>query len=471
MFGTSKKEFWCCKVAFKRGKSLDDVFTVCEAAKVNAVDVIGAFAGILTESRFHLLIKDPASENYFEARDLAEEIAKEKKIKDFTFHETVLGSEKEMKKLETVGQTIFAYCPGLDAVLTLKVKRDTPDGEERRQDMFAVGDIITQKIHEGQQQQTNKIEKKVVEAATVIRDGVGKVLVTQSEVLVAEGRDNKNEIKETVNQRADQQMAFNAKMLEELEQARLDREEAKREMKRMNRLLAAGWLPELEAEHDSENESAPQSASEQLALEYKDRGAEPVLTSPHGPSYERLVEPPSAGSDTLGVTPRTESMDVRRALAPKFSLFGNEQPSPASPQEAAALSPVDAPPPADIASPALAPAAVDDLHVASPEGGVDTTAAFFTPVPSTQPASGSSDRMLEDVRDAETHQKLGDLKPQLASALKNRAKQCAEGTYISPKTLLDEGKLPGKLLGPDEPEPSKKSEKKKKKKNKFFPWA
>ena len=164
MFGTSKKEFWCCKVAFKRGKSLDDVFTVCEAAKVNAVDVIGAFAGVLTESRFQLLVKDPGSENYFEARDLAEEIAKEKKIKDYVFHETVLGSEKEMKKLETVGQTIFAYCPGLDAVLTLKVKRDTPDGEERRQDMFAVGDIITQKIHEGQQQQTNKIEKKVAEA-------------------------------------------------------------------------------------------------------------------------------------------------------------------------------------------------------------------------------------------------------------------------------------------------------------------
>ena len=266
MFGTSKKEFWCCKVAFKRGKSLDDVFTVCEAAKVNAVDVIGAFAGVLTESRFQLLVKDPGSENYFEARDLAEEIAKEKKIKDYVFHETVLGSEKEMKKLETVGQTIFAYCPGLDAVLTLKVKRDTPDGEERRQDMFAVGDIITQKINEGQQRQTNKIEKTVVEAATDIRDGVGKVLVAQSEVLVAEGRDNKKEIKETVNQRADQQMAFNAKMRQEMEQARLDREEAKRErleakrermaltlqMKRMNRLLvqhaADQPLPELESE-------------------------------------------------------------------------------------------------------------------------------------------------------------------------------------------------------------------------------
>ena len=151
-------------------------------------------------------------------------------------------------------------------MLNLEVKRDTPEGEQRRQDMFAVGDIITQKVREGQQQQTNKIEKKVVEAATDISKGVGKVLVAQSEVLVAEGRDNKNEIKETVNQRADQQMAFNAKMRQEMEQARLDREEAKRErleakrermaltlqMKRMNRLLvqhaADQPLPELESE-------------------------------------------------------------------------------------------------------------------------------------------------------------------------------------------------------------------------------
>ncbi|CAH0373068.1 unnamed protein product [Pelagomonas calceolata] len=375
MFGTSKKELWCCKATLAPGKSRDDVYTVCKAAKVDARDVIGAFAGLLTESRFQLLIKDPASENYFTARDLAEEIAKKKKIKDYEFHETVLGSKKDIEKgCAAAGQAIFAYCPGLDAVLTLVVKRDTPEGEQRRQDMFAVGDIITQKVREGQQQQTNKIEKTVVEAATDIRDGVGKVLVTQSKVLVAEGRDNKKEIKETVNQRADEQMAFNAKMLEELEQARLDREEAKREMKRMNRLLAGRQLPEIEA--------APQSASEQLALE-----------SPRGHSYERLVEPPSAGSDTLGVTPRTESMGVRRALAPKFSLLRDDRPSPASPEslqedveDVAAASDDDdaiveeAPPKEDVAADALddetveaaplqgavAAAALDDQTVAAP---------------------------------------------------------------------------------------------------------
>ena len=81
MFGTSKKEFWCCKVALKPGKSLDDVFTVCEAAKVDATYVIGAFVGVLTESRFQLLIKVPGSKNYFQARDGAEDIAKKKKIR------------------------------------------------------------------------------------------------------------------------------------------------------------------------------------------------------------------------------------------------------------------------------------------------------------------------------------------------------------------------------------------------------
>ena len=80
------------------------------------------------------------------------------------------------------------------------------------------------------------------------------------------GREGQQEeIKETVNQRADEQMAFNAKMRQEMEQARLDREEAKRnawrrrermaltlQMKRMNRLLvqhaADQPLPELESE-------------------------------------------------------------------------------------------------------------------------------------------------------------------------------------------------------------------------------
>ena len=188
-------------------------------------------------------------------------------------------------------------------------------------------------------------------------------------------------------------------------------------------------------------------------------------------------------------------MDVRRALAPKFSLFGNEQLSPASPespqeavaaaalddtivaeappQEATALSPVDAPPLADIASPVPAPAAEDDLHVASPQGGVDATAALFTPLPPAQPASGSSDLMLEDVRDAETWQKLGDMEPELASALKSRAKPREAATYISPaeQKKKNPNYTPGKLLkpSPDDPEPSKKSEKKKK--NKFFPWA
>ena len=102
------------------------------------------------------------------------------------------------------------------------------------------------------------------------------------------------------------------------------------------------------------------------------------------------------------------------------------------------------------------------MHVASPEG-IDATAAFFTPLPSAQPASGGSDRLREDERDAETFRKLGDMEPQLASALKKRAEQREAGTYISPtEAKKDPNYTPGKLLGPDDPEPSKKSTKKKK---------
>ena len=135
---------------------------------------------------------------------------------------------------------------------------------------------------------------------------------------------------------------------------------------------------------------------------------------------EHQVEPPSAGSDTLGVTPRTNSVEIRRALGREFSLLRGDRPSPESPeaydddddddaiveeaplqgavaaaaldhetvdeaplQEATALSPVDAPPPADIASPAPAPAAEDD------KGGVKALSTPARPTLERQIASVS----------------------------------------------------------------------------------
>ena len=400
MFGTSKKELWCCKATLAPGKSRDDVYTVCKAAKVDARDVIGAFAGLLTESRFQLLIKDPASENYFTARDLAEEIAKKKKIKDYTFQENVLGSKKDMEKgCAAAGQAIFAHCPGLDAVLTLEVKRDTPEGEQRRQDMFAVGDIITQKVHEGQQRQTKKIENKVAAATKEAKDHNEFVTVKQTEVLADEVKKNNEQnmahqdrktamVMEAVNE------AFinNNALVDENRALRLELQAAYEQNRALQQALPGSALPELE-----------QSESGQLALQ-----------------NEHQVEPPSAGSDTLGVTPRTNSVEIRRALGREFSLLRGDRPSPESPeaydddddddaiveeaplqgavaaaaldhetvdeaplQEATALSPVDAPPPADIASPAPAPAAEDD------KGGVKALSTPARPTLERQIASVS----------------------------------------------------------------------------------
>ena len=397
MFGRSNKDLWCCKVTLAPGKSLDDVFTVCEAVKVDARNVIGAFAGVLTESRFQLLIKDPGSENYFTARDVAEDIAKKKKIKGYTFQENVLGSKKDMEKgCAAAGQAIFAHCPGLDAVLTLEVKRDTPEGEQRRQDMFAVGDIITQKVREGQQQQTNKIEKKVAEATKEAKEYNAKLAAEQLMIQREEAklRDEKLMAHQDQNTAMIVDVVKNNNALAEENRAlRLELQEAHERERALQQALPGSSLPELE-----------QAESGQLALQ-----------------NEHQVEPPSAGSDTLGVTPRTNSVEIRRALGREFSLLRGDRPSPESPessqeadddddaiveaaplqgavaaaaldhetvdeaplQEAIALSPVDAPSPADIASPAPVPAAEDD------KGGVKALSTPARPTLERQIASVS----------------------------------------------------------------------------------
>ena len=315
MFGTSKKELWCCKATLAPGKSRDDVYTVCKAAKVDARDVIGAFAGLLTESRFQLLIKDPASENYFTARDLAEEIAKKKKIKDYTFQENVLGSKKDMEKgCAAAGQAIFAHCPGLDAVLTLEVKRDTPEGEQRRQDMFAVGDIITQKVREGQQQQTNKIEKKVAEATKEAKEYNAKLAAEQLMIQREE-----------------------AKLRDERLMAHQDQNTAMIVDVVKNNNALAEENRALRSENRALREQRAFEQSGQLALDDQAYG-ELVQAE--------LVEPSSGDGDTVGAlwTPRTNSAGVRvRARAPSL-LERHRSPespesseSPASQEEAEAV--------------------------------------------------------------------------------------------------------------------------------------
>ena len=393
----SKSVYWVCEAKLQAGKTFDDLFDLCTANKKDISIILAAFAGILTRTKFMLLIEELQTESYAQARHIAkEQIEKNKLIEGYTLANKVRGSEKEIKKLETVGQKIFAYCPGLDAVLTLKVKRDTPDGEERRQDMFAVGDIITQKIHEGQQQQTNKIEKKVAEATKEAKEYNAKLAAEQLMIQREEAKLRD----ERLMAHQDQNTAMivdvvknNNALAEENRALRLELQEAHERERALQQALPGSSLPELE-----------QAESGQLALQ-----------------NEHQVEPPSAGSDTLGVTPRTNSVEIRRALGREFSLLRGDRPSPESPessqeadddddaiveaaplqgavaaaaldhetvdeaplQEATALSPVDAPPPADIASPAPAPAAEDD------KGGVKALSTPARPTLERQIASVS----------------------------------------------------------------------------------
>lgn len=313
----SNNVYWVCEVRRQAGKTFDDLYDVCTANKKDITIILAAFAGILTRTKFMLLVEDLQTESYAQARHIAkEQIEKNKLIKGYTVAKKARGSEREIKKLETVGQKIFAYCPGLDAVLELGRTSEDANAEATREIVLAASAVATKQLREGQQQQTNKIEKKVVEAATDIRDGVGQVLVAQSEVLVAEGRDNKNEVKETVNQRADEQMAFNAEIL-----AAVNNNNALAEENRA-----------LRSENRALREQRAFEQSGQLALDDQAYG-EPVQAE--------LVEPSSGDGDTVGAlvwTPRTSSTGIRVGLRAPSLLERDRSPeSPASQEEAEAV--------------------------------------------------------------------------------------------------------------------------------------
>ena len=113
MFGTSKKELWCCKghararqVARRRVHSL-------RGRQGGREDVIGAFAGVLTESRFQLLIKDLASENY--AGGARRRGGHREEEEDQGLHasgECPRLQEGHGEGVRGGGQAIFAYRPG-----------------------------------------------------------------------------------------------------------------------------------------------------------------------------------------------------------------------------------------------------------------------------------------------------------------------------------------------------------------------
>ena len=431
-------ETYIAVVTLKGDNSLADLRARCKDARVDSRVILGALALVNDDMRGLCSETDPRKlESWM---TVGRAVVHKQTIKGLVEHPARVGKKTLMGKLETAFKLILGHVAGLDEVLHFEA--------------VPVLKAAQKEVCRRTKNEQNILAKKL-----------------------EQGLDNM----------VGRQMSDIAR-LEATQRAAFKQAEADRAAKAQ---AASDHRDEIAAQQAAEFESFKKEMRERDAQREREAEKNAVLIREiHGTTVKKPRPPKVSVSDVFNSPPQRRSLfapelspEASEHALPKEEEAGHEESkhgatSPVSEAAAAALSPVedlehkldgldvDAP---AIASPAPAPVPVDDLNVASPEGGVDTTAAFFTPVPSTQPASGSSDRMLEDVRDAETHQKLGDLKPQLASALKNRAKQCAESTYISPTDPLNKGKLPGKLLGPDEPEPSKKSEKKKK--NKFFPWA
>ena len=439
-------ETYIAIATLKGDNSLADLRARCKDARVDSRVILGALALVNDDMRGLCSETDPRKlESWM---TVGRAVVHKQTIKGLEEHPARVGKKTLMGKLETAFKLILGHVAGLDEVLHFEA--------------VPVLKAAQKEVCRRTKNEQNILAKKLEQG---LDDMVGRQMSDMARL------------------EATQRAAFKQAQAEAAAKAR----------------EAAGHRDEIAAQQAAEFESFKKEMRERDAQREREAEENAVLLREIHSTTVKKQPRAAKVSDVFNSPPQRRSLfapelspEVSEHALPKEEEAGHEESkhgatSPGIAENgtqigaeaaAAALSPVDdlgrqldgldvdAP---AIASPAPAPAAEDELNVASPQGGVDTTAAFFTPVPSTQPASGSSDRMLEDVRDAETHRKLGDLKPQLASALKNRAKQCAESTYISPTDPLNKGKLPGKLLGPDEPEPSKKSEKKKK--NKFFPWA
>ena len=444
-------ETYAAIVAFKGDNSLADLRARCKDARVDLRVILGALALVNDDMRGLCSETDPRKLESWMAVGRA--VVHKQTIKGLVEHPARVGKKTLMGKLETAFKLILGHVAGLDEVLHFEA-------------------VPVLKASQKEVCRRTKNEQTIL--AKKVEQGLDNMVGRQ--------------MSDMARLEATQRAAFKQAQAEAAAKAR----------------EAADHRDEIAAQQAAEFESLRKEMRElrerDAKWEREQQEDRVLLREIHGTTVKKPRSPKVSVSDAFNSPPQRRSLfapelspEVSEHALPKEEEAGHEESkhgatSPGIAENgtqigaeaaAAALSPVDdlehkldglevdAP---AIASPAPVPVPVDDLNVASPEGGVDTTAAFFTPVPSTQPASGSSDRMLEDVRDAETHQKLGDLKPQLASALKNRAKQREASTYISPTDMLKKGVfIPGKLLGPDEPEPSKKSEKKKK--NKFFPWA
>ena len=436
-------ETYIAVVTLKGDNSLADLRARCKDARVDSRVILGALALVNDDMRGLCSETDPRKlESWM---TLGRAVVHKQTIKGLVEHPARVGKKTLMGKLETAFKLILGHVAGLDEVLHFEA--------------VPVLKAAQKEVCRRAKNEQNILAKK-------LEQGLDNMVGRQMSDIARLEATQRAAFKQAEADRAAKAQAASDHRDEIAAQQAAEFESFKKEMR------------ERVAQREREAETNAVLIREIHGTTVKKQRPPKVSNVFNSPPQQRPVSDNSPSPRRDLFAPEMSPEASEHAL-PKEEEAGHEESkhgatSPVSEAAAAALSPVDdlehkldgldvdAP---AIASPAPAPVPVDDLNVASPEGGVDTTAAFFTPLPSTQPASGSSDRMLEDVRDAETHQKLGDMKPQLASALKNRVKQCAEGTYISPTDPLNKGKLPGKLLGPDEPEPSKKSEKKK-----GFPW-
>jgi len=302
-------------IKFKAGQSDTTLIAKCRANGVEADVVVTALTSVVPPD-VHRRVFGGRGRQFAHVgvlKRLERDIVQKKLIPGWEQHEFCRGPAKLVECCEENWRALVDYA-GVDEVFDFKLINESTVSQ-----VELIRDEIDE-LHGAFVEQGEDIKKKVVEAATDIRDGVGQVLVGTAEMLVEDQKKNRDKI-----------IARGDQNTEELK-AHQDRN-TDRVVDALDGVTAA--LLRLEA---AQRDQRALPRADQLALEDQAYG-EPVQAE--------LVEPSSGGGDTVGAlmtwTPRTNSAGIRVGRAPSL-LERHRSPespesleSPASQEEAEAV--------------------------------------------------------------------------------------------------------------------------------------
>ena len=397
-------DVWRGDLAYHEGKTIDSLVDHCKERNLDPRIVLAALTQVAPGDVFRRIVGGRKREYRHAAllSDVEQGIVNQKLIPGWQPNEHCRGPLAKVQCCEANFRALVAYCAGLDEVCAFEL------------------------VHEGDKVTLAQFRDEV--------DGLAKDVVEQVEETGAgvtnavneHGDQNKEELKAHGDQNTEELKAQNSRL--EAQNSRLEEKVdvlADRLLALTYGLEAGGFLP-LEGQQ-------PQPQRQPLALE--------------GVQSDNLPEPDSTEAGWGLSAERAAGVDAAPLRLPRDSIFPNDQLSPQSWTPRAV--PTEDGLSEEEEEKVEAPESTTPPPSARPAEYLNGGETVFTPAPSTKPASGGSDRLRRDERDAPTHQKLDGMKRQIKSVVKQFWEKHEEGKL---RKVEDRKDRPSPLPKPSPPE-------------------